>query len=147
MTRGQHAILRVAKGQIGLDEVAWRDLLSIHGGVDSAANLDPAGFRRVMFVLEAMGFKSKSQKARIGSRPGFATDAQLDMIRGLWRDYAGSDDPAGLNKWLEGKFKVSALRFLPGSAAAKVIQGLKVMVARKKMASGATPDSDGPTAA
>ena len=93
-----------------------------------------------MLFFENLGFKSTSRRKPIGWRSGFASDAQIDMIRALWQTWSDSGSEAGLNAWLENHFKVSALRFLPASAAPKVIEGLKAMNCRKSAARPAAGD-------
>ena len=127
----QHGLLRVAKADLGLDEAAWRDLLAKEGGVTSARDLSPAGFRRVVDCLKRAGFKPTSARKTFGVRHGFASDDQIAMIVALWRVYTGADTDAGLNAWLESRFKVSSVRFLTTPNAAKVIQAVKAMSARK----------------
>ena len=144
MTREQLALIHVAKKQLDMDDALYREMLEQHGGVKSARDLSSRGFQSVMSAFERMGFKSNGGRRRFGVREGFATDAQLDMIRSLWRAYAGEDDERGLNGWLEKWFKISNLRFLPGYKASKVIEALKKMSLRPR----AEPRLDhGPTAA
>ena len=103
-------------------------------GVDSAAKLDQRGFGAVMEELARLGFKSTSPKEPFAarSRPGFATNAQVALIRRLWLEWAGADAGyKGLGTWIERTFKVSSLRFLTLSDAPGAIASLKAMTARK----------------
>ena len=59
-----------------------------------------------------------------------ASEAQVRMIRGLWRDWSGSDDARALDRWIARTCRVASLRFLTAEGAAKAIPGLKAMVAR-----------------
>ena len=131
MTPKQIGLIHVAKKQLGLTDDQYRALLLWAGGVESAKDLDAAGFERVMGYLTRLGFKSDWTKRTFGNRPGMASPRQVDLIRELWRDYSGADDDAALGKWLERSYKVSSLRFLDAPAAQKAITGLRAMTRRK----------------
>ena len=134
----QLALLGVARKRLALDEETYRDVLHAVAGVESARDLDQLGFDQVMRRFRELGFESDWAKRNFGgARPGMATPSQLEMIRGLWRDYAGADDEAGLNGWLRRTAKCDALRFLDREGAHAAISGLRAMVARKKAAASA----------
>jgi phage gp16-like protein len=132
MTPEQLALIHVAKKQLDMDDKLYREVLEQYAGVKSARDLCPAGFQSVMAAFERMGFKPASTPQRLGRRPGFASDAQLELIRSLWQAYAGTDDERGLNSWLEKWFKISNLRFLPGYKASRAIEALKKMSVRPR---------------
>ncbi len=126
------ALIQVAKAQLGLTDDDYRTALKRYGGVDSSKDLNLDGFMAVMTYFEHCGFKSTSKKKNFGDRPGMASERQVALIRKLWSEFtddAGTD--ATIGKWLSRTFKVSALRFLPGDKASKVITALKAMVAKK----------------
>ena len=130
------ALLHVAKKQLGLVEVDYRAILFGYGGVESAADLDEAGFRSVMNYLTALGFRSDWTKRTFGERPNMATPAQVDLVRKLWTEWHDGRGPgrgdrdAALNAWLAKYHKVSALRFVSRAKAQPVIAALKAMAAR-----------------
>ncbi|MCY1668608.1 regulatory protein GemA [Rhizobium sp. SL86] len=134
VTKKQIALLHVAKRDLGLDDDVYRAVLARYGKVDSAADLDLAGFNRVMKYLTACGFRSTWTKRTYGYRPTMATPPQVDLIRSLWVKWRGADDPddAELNKWLGRFHKVGALRFVDNKKAAKVISALRAMIARRQ---------------
>lgn len=130
-------LIAVARSQLGLDDDSYREILAVAGGVTSLKDLDDAGFQAVMQAFEDRGFRSSMKKRDFGERAGMATPKQVEFIRMLWSEYTGrSEDDAALGKWLERKFGVSALRFLPIALAPKVITALKAMKARKTNATG-----------
>ena len=131
MTAQQLKVIHVAKRQLGFDDDVYRSVLKIHGGVESAKQLDAAGFDRVMTYFKRQGFRSTWSTRNFGDRPGMASPRQIKLIRDLWRQFTGQDDETALNHWLERSFKVSALRFLPAQDAQKAITGLKHMSARR----------------
>ena len=86
------------------------------------------GFDAVMGFFEHCGFRpTVAAGASYGARPGFATPAQVELIRVLWMElhHQRDLDEAALNGWLRKFFKVSSLRFLSAAAAHKVITALK----------------------
>lgn len=136
VTKRQLALLAVARRRLDIGEALWREALAELGGVESAKELDREGFDAVLGWLESCGFRIEAPAANFGTRPGFASPAQLGLIRSRWRQYtryayAGDKE---LEKWLAAKFKVSSLRFLTAEAAPKVITALKSMEARARAA-------------
>lgn len=134
ITRKQLALVHLAKARLGMSEEAYRDMLRLYAGVDSAAQLDAEGFDIVMARYGQLGFTSSWHARNLGDRPGMATAKQVALIRGLWRDWSGGDDDRALGRWLENSFGVSALRFLDTAATQKAITALKSMAARKAKA-------------
>jgi hypothetical protein len=136
LTRGQTAIIAVARRQLGLeDDGSWRALLAHVAGVASVRALDQAGFSAVMDELARLGFVSTSAKKPFASRnrPGFATNAQVAVIRRLWLEWADDDSGyRGLDTWLERMFGVSSLRFLSLDDAPGAIGALQAMAARRR---------------
>ena len=136
LTNKQLQKLHIGRRQVGLADDDWRALLArvVSPLVTSSTQLNNVGFDLVWAELVRLG--AKDTTARLGPSFGvraegraMATDGQLEMIRGLWRQYAdGETTDRQLEKWLEGKFKVSALRFLPGWQVAKVTHALRAMV-------------------
>lgn len=133
LTRKHLALIKVAQRQLDLDEEAYRSILLQIAGVGSARDLDRAGFDALMREFSRLGFESYFHAANLGSRPLMATPAQVATIRALWSEYtAGEGTDATLGKWLDNKFGVSALRFLPKDRVSKVLAALRAMVARKR---------------
>lgn len=126
----QIQVIHVAKSKLGLSDDDYRDILRNAAGVASSTDLGEAGFEAVMFRFQQLGFTSTWNQANYGYRPKMATPRQTAMIRKLWGQFTnGQGTEASLGHWLESKFKVSALRFLPSEKASKVIGALKAMAA------------------
>ena len=127
VSRSQLALIHLAAKDRGLTDDQYRSALAQIGGVTSAKDLDAEGFTAMMGYFEYIGFAPIAAKGpNYGPRDGMASFAQMELIRSLWseitrRTYAGEDE---FNKWLLGKFKVSALRFLKKDTAQKVITAL-----------------------
>jgi hypothetical protein len=129
----QKTILHVAKSKLGWDDDTYRQVLVRIAGVTSSKDLDAEGFRAVMGFAEYCGFRPLASGApRYGNRPGFATFAQLELIRELWReihrDTVCNDEH--LLAWLAKYHKVDSLRFVTMDGARKVITALKAWKAR-----------------
>jgi hypothetical protein len=136
MTPGRLKVIHIGKRYMkscvpGFNDDMYRAILKKLGGVDSAKDLDTAGFEAVMEYFASWGFRSDWTKRTFGYRPGMASPGQVQLIRDLWLEFSGSDDEPALNKWLDRHFHVSALRFVTPDAAQKAITGLRRMVARK----------------
>ena len=128
ISKRQKAILHVAKGKLGLDEDTYRLALVKIAGVTSSNDLTQEGFTAMMGFFDHCGFKpTVAAGVSYGNRPGFATTAQVELIRSLWMEihHECDLDEGALNGWLRKFFKVSSLRFLPAATAPKTITALK----------------------
>jgi hypothetical protein len=135
------ALIHIAKAQLQLDDQYYRNLLYVSGAVKSSRELDETGFQALMRCFEVLGFSAdeKPSEAAFGARAGMASSAQIELIRDLWREYAGeAADDLSLGKWLERTFKISSLRFLPAETARKTIGALKRMKGRPAAAQSRT---------
>ena len=131
----QIALIAVARTALHLREEDYRAILANIAGIEHTRELDRLGFDLLMQEFRRLGFESDSHKANLGTRPGMATPGQISLIRNLWAEFTGGEGTdASLGKWLDGKFKVSSLRFLPKARASKVIQALRAMVAMRSAA-------------
>lgn len=132
ISRNKIAVIQVARQQLGLTDEDYRSILNNCGGVGSSKDLCDDGFEAVMFRFSQLGFRSTWNKANFGYRTDMATPRQVAYIRNLWKEYTnGTGDDASLGKWLESKFKVSSVRFIPANCAQKIITALKNMQGRK----------------
>ncbi|OYU17767.1 MAG: GemA protein [Rhodobacteraceae bacterium PARR1] len=130
----QKALLHVVKTKLHWSDEIYREVLVRVAGVTSSTELDQDGFNAIMGFAEYSGFKpSAGNTPNYGDRPGFATFAQLSLIRELWREVNGDRlcDDTHLQAWLRKYYKVESLRFLTLEAARKVIVTLKSWKARK----------------
>jgi len=81
-------IIHVAKKQLGLDDEAYRAVLS-GAGVSSSKDIKTdAQFNTVMSAFQQMGFKSASWAGRrmntVTGAPGMISKRQEYYIKGLW---------------------------------------------------------------
>lgn len=127
------SVIHVARRQLALTDDDYRAILHGIAGVESSTELDDASFEALMFRFRQLGFQSTWNHRNFGYRAGMASPRQVATIRELWKVFTdGTGTDASLNKWIEHKFKVAALRFLTAEAANKAVGGLKIMVTRKQ---------------
>lgn len=132
VSASQLKVIHVAKRHLGLSDDLYRDILRRETGVDSARDLDPAGFDRVMARFRDLGFVSTGRKRYYGDRPGMASARQVTLIRALWREYVdGATDDVALDHWIKRTFHVDSLRFVNAETAHKVVGALKQMKRRR----------------
>lgn len=140
LPRKKLALIHVAKARLGLDDADYRALLNRAAGVTSASALDDEGFSAVLAELTRLGFQSTMARANLGNRaPWMASPQQVALIRKLWAQVSEGGDERGLNTWLERKFKISALRFLPADKVSAVAHGLKQWLANEARKRRAAP--------
>lgn len=132
VTAKQIAMIHLAKAKLGMDEHAYRTLLLRVGGVSSAKDLDTFGLDKLIDAFAKAGFiLERGERRQFGWRDGMASTNQVRLIQSLWCDWIGRETEAGLDAWLERTVKVSSLRFLTYSKAAKAIGALRTMVRRR----------------
>jgi phage gp16-like protein len=132
LSKSRIAVVHIAKTKLNLLDEDYRAILNQVAGVESSKMLSDEGFEAVMFRFSQMGFKSDWNQRNFGYRQGMATPRQIAMIRDLWGTFTeGQGTDASLGRWLDGKFKVSSLRFLPSDTGRKVVGALKIMVKHK----------------
>lgn len=132
ITNAQISLIHVAKARLGLSDDDYRAALMNHGGVTSSRDLTAAGFDALMRHFAKSGFQSDAVARAFGQRAGMASPAQVRRIRAEWEVFtAGQGTDATLGKWLDGRFKVSALRFLTMPQATKAIGALVAMNRRR----------------
>ena len=129
----QKKFLHVAKAKLKLDDDLYRQTLVKIAGVTSSVDLDAESFAAVMGFFQSLGFDPlKADGPNYGHRTGFASPAQAELIRTLWREAhnARQLDEAALNGWLLKYWKVSSMRFVTVTMASKLITALKAWKSR-----------------
>ena len=125
------ALIHIAKKQLGLDDEAYRAILS-GAGVASAKDITTViQFNIVMAAFENLGFRSigringiKYQSSAAGT-PGMITKRQEYYIRGLWDLASRAKDEKSLRAIIKRIGKVDDIAFLPRRAAQGVILALR----------------------
>lgn len=145
LTRDQAALIHVARRELHLEDDEYRALLNEAAGVTSSAQLDQDGFTKVLERFKAIGFVHRPgpntapmwpPKPRFGSRPGMATEAQIQLMLRLWSTWSPGADERALDHWMERSYGVTSVRFATVYVAQQAIDGLRAMVARKAAAPG-----------
>lgn len=129
ITGQQRKLIHLARRRINMTEADYRAMLQRVAGVTSSNDLDDASFSAVMEEFGRQGFQTVQKAPQYGERIGMATPRQLDKIRSLWRQYAGTEEETGLNRFLDKKFHVTNLRFLDSATVGKVIKAFQRMAA------------------
>lgn len=135
LSQKQYALLAVIKKSLAWSDEIYRDVLVTIGGVTSATELSREGFDAIIAYADYSGFRPlESKTPRYGMRAGFATYAQLSLIRELWREIHRQTecDDAHLLAWLSKYHKVDSLRFMKTATGQKVITTLKAWKARER---------------
>lgn len=126
--RNKYSIIHVAKKQLGLDDDAYRAILS-GAGVESSKEIKTdAQFNTVMSAFESLGFKSTSWVGRrltVLGVPGMISKKQEYYIRGLWQLASRYKDERSLKKIIKRIGKVDDISFLPRRSAQAVILALR----------------------
>jgi hypothetical protein len=122
------AIIHLAKKQCGLDEEAYRAILS-GAGLSSAKDIETdEQFNTVMKAFENLGFKTTSKKLKrctVPRAPGMITVPQEDYIKGLWELASRAKDEKSLRRIVKRIGKVDDVRFLSRRNASAVILALR----------------------
>jgi hypothetical protein len=124
------AIIHVAKKQLGLDEEAYRAILSGAGVSSARDSTTGAQFNSVMTAFAALGFKSsgagvKYKKTAVGTHLAFISRRQEYYIRGLWALASRARDEKSLRRMVRRIGKTDDVRFLSRQAARAVILALR----------------------
>jgi len=127
-------IIHVAKSKTGIDDTAYRAILSGIGCESSREIQDVNQFKEVMDAFGRLGFRyepdagaasGKKRKATVGGAPFFITKRQEYYIRGLWQLASRLKDEKSLAAMVKRIGKVDDLSFLPRSSATSVILALR----------------------
>lgn len=122
-------LVHVAKGKLGLDDDAWRQLLRATVKAESSKDLTVTQLERVLDRLKQAGFKVRVPKGK-GPQRALAHEPPDRKIRALWLDLHAKgivrdSSEHALGAWLKREFGVEALQWLDGEQASKAIERLK----------------------
>jgi hypothetical protein len=150
------AIIHVDRKQLGLDEEAYRAILS-GAGVSSARDIATnAQFNTVMDAFARLGFRSpgaevKYQRTAAGTNPAYISGRQEYYIRGLWALASRTRDEKSLRHMIKRIGKTDDISFLPRRAAQAVILALREICReagynpdRKEGSDAVDRETDGP---
>jgi hypothetical protein len=126
--RTQISIIHVAKKQLGLDDTAYRAILSGAGLSSSKDIKTDAQFNTVMGAFQQLGFRSTSwigRRPTVSGTPGMITKPQEYYIKGLWALAGRFKDEKSLRRIIKRIGKVDDISFLPRRSASAVILALR----------------------
>ena len=144
-TTSQIRKIHTLKNILGLDDDLYREILM---SFDVCSSKDLSYTEAIIFIdiLEDkavernLWIKQQKKYKDLNRDNKMATDSQLRMIEGLWREicYFDNDNFAkiSLRKFLKSKYKVDDVMFLTKSKASKVIQS--ILAIKKNIKSAAT---------
>lgn len=128
--------IHTLKNILGLDDDLYIEML-MSFGVQSSKDLTYTEAAIFLEILEDKAeernlWKKQPKKYSNLNRAGkMATQSQLRMIEGMWREICYYDTDAfarkSLRKFLKSKFKVDDIMFLTKAKASKVIQAISGM--------------------
>lgn len=143
--RSKMSLIHIAKEKCGLDDVAYRALLSGAAGIESARDMEwEDQFSAIMDTFEKLGFQSWKKEGKTNSRPQWADEwacksGQRAKIEVMWKTCARNKDEAALRAFIRRIAHVDSPRFLNPALARKVILALEKMM----LAEGYDPVSGG----
>ena len=126
--RKRIALVHVAKAKLKMSDEDYRKALADYADVCSAAELSDEGFDRLMAYFRSLGFVSDARRTRVADKPqrGTASQAQIDLIVALWTEVTNDPSVRKLEAWIENHHGISALRFVTGAKAQKIIGSLQL---------------------
>jgi hypothetical protein len=128
MIKNHLAIIHVAKKQLGLDDTAYRAILSGIGVTSSKDIKTNAQFNTVMSAFEQLGFRSTSwigTRQTVSGVPGRITKPQEYYIKGLWALASRVKDEKSLRRMIKRIGKVDDISFLSRWSASAIILALR----------------------
>jgi hypothetical protein len=124
------AIIHLAKKQLGLDDEAYRAILS-GAGVSSAKDIETElQFNTVMGAFMRLGFlpsghRINKHRSTVANSPGMISRRQEYYIKGLWALASRAKDEKSLRSMVKRIGKVDDISFLSRRAASALILALR----------------------
>lgn len=141
-TPKQRQFIGSYRSMLGMCEDVYREILSEGYGVNSSKDLTFEQASNLIQALKIQAVDCGVYQARntknsptFGNREGFASEAQLKKIYGMWKDVSILNTPEArsqaLNELLKRVLKIDNVRFLRTEDVNKVIKLLSAMKAAK----------------
>ncbi len=139
--------IHTLKNILGMDDDLYHEML-MSFDVQTSKNLTFTEATIFIEILEEKAIainkwtKQPKKYAELNRSDNMASDAQIRMIEGLWREicYFNNDKFAkkSLRKFLKSKFRVDDVMFLTRAKSCKVIQAITAIKKKLKEKSAAT---------
>jgi len=143
--RSRLAIIHLAKNRLGLDDEAYRAILS-GAGVSTAKDIETdLQFNTVMGAFMRLGFfpsghmGNKHRRTVSGGNPAMISRRQEYYIRGLWSLASRAKDEKSLRRMIKRIGKVDDISFLSRRSASALILALRDICWK----AGFNPDEEG----
>ncbi len=132
-TKDQRIRIKAAQRRLGMSDADYRAALDANYGVTSCTVLSDAQANEFLSFLNGKpSGGSKTKYDELADRPGMASPAQLRMIEAIWQEVSYSKDKAAaLNSFLQKRFHISKLEWLPAWKVGKVKAALEAMRMQK----------------
>ena len=130
------SLIHIAKASVGIDDTAYRAILSGAAGINSASQLEYRHqFNAIMRAFERLGFKSQRSGGAKKNRPQWqdvwgCSENQRAKIEVMWTTWARNPSERALRAFIKRIAGVDHPRWLNVALAQKVIIALEAM-ARK----------------
>jgi hypothetical protein len=127
-TKQQRIQIKATQRRIGMSDEDYRDALETNYGVNSCTALTEAQAGQFLNFLNGKATGNKGKYEDLADRPGMASPAQLRMIEAMWHEVSyATDKAAALDKFLQNRFRVSKLTWLPAWKVGKVKAAIEAM--------------------
>lgn len=135
-------LIHIGCSKVGLSDESARAFKEDHTGKASCSDMTIAELETVLGALKNAGFvvanRNGKKRMPVTERDrGYASEEQLEYIKGLWELAARVKTDAALESFVRRLIHVDALRFMDERDATKVILALRSMAAQ----AGYDPDS------
>ncbi|MEW5821124.1 MAG: regulatory protein GemA [Cyanobacteriota bacterium] len=138
----QVTLIKTIIGKLKISDDLYTEMLGNRYKVDSCKDLTQAQAKEFITFLKiqanesGLNFPQKSfnkfKHNNLSDRNGMASPKQLRKIEAMWLDYTGDPDELSrikrLNAFLDKRFGITNIKFLPISKASKVIYCLQKMI-------------------
>ena len=123
------AKIHIAKKQLGLDDDAYKAMLQMVAGVNSAAHLTATGRREVLAHLKKSGFRSRPGKKHFPGRPnmnGLEGTGKAAMLKKIEAYLAEAKRPwSYVHKMAENMFKLKRVQWCHPGQLHRIISALE----------------------
>lgn len=131
-TKQQRIQIKATQRRIAMNNEEYRTALEANYGVTSCTQLTEAQAAQFLNFLNGKATGNKAKYEELADRPGMASPAQLRMIEAMWQEVSWSaDKAAALDKFLQNRFRISALKWLPAWKVGKVKAAIEAIAAGK----------------
>ena len=145
-TKRQIQKIHIAKNNLGLGDVRYRDFLRGVTGKESSKELTEHEADKVIFEFKRIGWKEKKRTPKtgdvqpkklkyedMGKRPGMATPRQLRMIEAMWMTgpEIREKTPEALRHFLKNRFGIDGMRWIEDIQVSRIVKSIDAINQQK----------------